>query len=77
MKFTVVYVQLFLLGAWDRNGLTSGPTPWLLHDDDDDDDVQLFKSVILVLVSLYLKLFTHSFRLKYVMLQDVKECLTH
>jgi hypothetical protein len=23
-----------LLDAWDRNGPTSGPTPWLLHDDD-------------------------------------------
>jgi hypothetical protein len=22
--------------VWDRNGSTSGPTPWQLHDDDDD-----------------------------------------
>ena len=25
-----------LLGAWDRNGSTSGPTPWQIYDDDDD-----------------------------------------
>jgi hypothetical protein len=25
-----------LLDTWDRNGSTSGPTPW--HDDDDGDD---------------------------------------
>jgi len=27
-----------LLGTWDRNGSTSGPTPWQIYDDDDDDD---------------------------------------
>jgi hypothetical protein len=27
-----------LLDAWDRNGSTSGPTPWQIYDDDDDDD---------------------------------------
>ena len=27
-----------LLDTWDRNGSTSGPTPWKIHDDDDDDD---------------------------------------
>ena len=26
-----------LLDTWDRNGLTSGPTPWQIYDDDDDD----------------------------------------
>ena len=26
-----------LLDAWDRNGSTSGPTPWKI---DDDDDIQ-------------------------------------
>jgi hypothetical protein len=26
-----------LLDMWDRNGSTSRPAPWLLHDDDDDD----------------------------------------
>jgi len=26
-----------LLDAWDRNGSTSGPTPWKIDDDDDDD----------------------------------------
>jgi hypothetical protein len=25
-----------LLYTWDRNGSTSGPTPWKLYDDDDD-----------------------------------------
>ena len=23
---------------WDRNGSTSGPSPWQIYDDDDDDD---------------------------------------
>ena len=27
-----------LLDTWDRNGSTSGPTPWHISDDDDDDD---------------------------------------
>ena len=27
-----------LLVVWERNGSTSGPTPWQLDDDDDDDD---------------------------------------
>ena len=26
-----------LLDTWDRNGSTSGPTPWQIYDDDDDD----------------------------------------
>jgi len=25
------------LVTWDRNGSTSGPTPWQIDDDDDDD----------------------------------------
>ena len=25
-----------LLDMWDRNGSTSGPTPWQIYDDDDD-----------------------------------------
>ena len=42
-----------LLDTWDRNGSTSGPTPWKIYDDDDDDgdddndDSQLFKTKIL------------------------------
>jgi hypothetical protein len=24
-----------LLDTWDRNGSTSGPTPWQIYDDDD------------------------------------------
>ena len=33
-----------LLDTWDRNGSTSGPTPWQIYDDDDDDDdVLVFK----------------------------------
>ena len=27
-----------LLDTWDRNGSTSGPTPWQIDDNDDDDD---------------------------------------
>ena len=27
-----------LLDTWDRNGSTSGLTPWRIYDDDDDDD---------------------------------------
>jgi len=27
-----------LLDTWDRNGSTSGPTPWQMYDDDEDDD---------------------------------------
>ena len=27
-----------LLDEWDRNGSTSGPTPWQIYDYDDDDD---------------------------------------
>jgi len=27
-----------LLDTWDRNGSTSGPTPWNIYDDDDDDE---------------------------------------
>ena len=27
-----------LLDTWDRNGSTSGQTPWQIYDDDDDDD---------------------------------------
>jgi hypothetical protein len=26
-----------LLDTWDRNGSTSGPTPWQIYDDYDDD----------------------------------------
>jgi len=27
-----------LLDTWDRNGSTSGPTPWQIYYYDDDDD---------------------------------------
>jgi hypothetical protein len=27
-----------LLDTWDRNGSTSGPTPWQIDNDDNDDD---------------------------------------
>ena len=27
-----------LLDTWDRNGSTSGQTPWKIYDDDNDDD---------------------------------------
>jgi len=29
-----------LLDTWDRNGSTSGATPWQIYDDDDDDDYE-------------------------------------
>jgi len=28
-----------LLDTWERNGSTSGPTPWQIYDDDDDDEI--------------------------------------
>ena len=31
-----------LLDTWDRNGSTSGLTPWQTCEDDDDDDLPLF-----------------------------------
>jgi hypothetical protein len=34
-----------LLVAWDRNGSTSGPTPWQIYDDDDDDDDDLAHNI--------------------------------
>jgi len=27
-----------LLDTWDRNGSTSGPTPWQVYDDDDEEE---------------------------------------
>jgi len=55
-----------LLYTWDRNGSTSGPTPWQIYDDDDDDDdddesvigtvffpSNLVSSVIIILQKLY------------------------
>jgi len=26
------------MNTWDRNGSTSGTTPWKIYDDGDDDD---------------------------------------
>ena len=46
-----------LLDTWDRNGSTSGPTPWQIHDDDDDDD--FLSSLIPVLSSFYLPYPSH------------------
>jgi len=34
----------WLLDTWNRNGSTSGPTPWKIYDDDDDDDAFLHKT---------------------------------
>jgi len=37
-----------LLETWDRNGSTSGPTPWQTYDDDDDDDeLYMFRTDLL------------------------------
>ena len=30
-----------LLDTWDRNGWTTGPTPWQIHNDDDDKRLSL------------------------------------
>jgi len=32
-----------LRDSWDRNGSTSGPTPWKIYYDDDDDDNAIHK----------------------------------
>jgi hypothetical protein len=34
-----------LLDTWDRNGSTSGPTPWQTYDDDDDDSFAISASL--------------------------------
>ena len=36
-----------LLDTWDRNGSTSGPTPWQIHDDDDDNITVAFGGVVI------------------------------
>jgi hypothetical protein len=33
-----------LLDTWDRNGSTSGPTPWQIYDDDDKTYKQKYKN---------------------------------
>ena len=38
VMYICMYVCKRLLDTWDRNGSTSGPTPWEIDDDDDDDD---------------------------------------
>ena len=30
-----------LLDAWDRNGSTSGPTPWKIYDDEEDEEEEV------------------------------------
>jgi hypothetical protein len=40
-----------LLDAWDRNGSTSGPTPWQIYDDDDKNQLDAL---------FILSLFRHS-----------------
>ena len=32
-----------LLDTWDRNGSTSGPTPWQIYDDDDELEINVIK----------------------------------
>jgi len=41
IQITVIMLEILellkrLLDTWDRNGSTSGPTPWQIYDDDDD-----------------------------------------
>ena len=45
-----------LLETWNRNGSTTGPTPWQIYDDDnDDDDADEYRSL-----SSSLSSFLHS-----------------
>jgi len=55
-----------LLDTWDRNGSTSGPTPWKIYDDDDDDDK--LTSTKLILVLLY-----SGINVKIVMLYEISK----
>ena len=41
-----------LLDTWDRNGSTSGPTPWQIDEDDNDDDIIKVYSLFLENVPL-------------------------
>jgi hypothetical protein len=57
-----------LLDGWDRNGSTSGPTPWQIYDDDDKtnkladvktvifthnlSELQIFRSILIILREL-------------------------
>ena len=43
-----------LLDSWDRNGSTSGPTPWKIDDDDDDDDDSFFLFILFLWIIYYL-----------------------
>jgi hypothetical protein len=36
-----------LLDTWDRNGSTSGPTPWQICDDDDKNNIKLALKLML------------------------------
>jgi len=43
LHYIYIYIYIYicayrLLDTWDRNGSTSGPTPWQIYDDDDYDD---------------------------------------
>jgi len=48
-----------LLDTWDRNGSTSGPTPWQIYDDDDDDDVTISISENKSMFLFYLQIIIH------------------
>jgi len=38
VKISSEWVTGPYVDTWDRNGSTSGPTPWKKYDDDDDDN---------------------------------------
>ena len=42
-----------LLDTWDRNGSTSGPSPWQIYDDDDDSQVWVFLTLIFLTLKNY------------------------
>ena len=48
-----------LLNTRDRNGSTSGPTPWKIYDDDDDDE----RNIIKLHVQVFLRMNTWIFEI--------------
>jgi hypothetical protein len=43
-----------LLYTWDRNGSTSGPTPWQIYDDDDLYTVYIYFYTIYIYIYIFL-----------------------
>ena len=69
-----------LLDTWDRNGSTSGPTPWQIYDDDDYHDIittslYFFFSLIVSFLSNFTSWFTSSVSLLKCHLTFVDPCI--